>query len=130
MDRCRSEVASARVGIVPEDSRQVRARRETDTLEDAIRRFTSRPASRMGIPDRGILRPGFKADITIFDPDNIRDRSTYKEPKHYSEGILHVLVNGKAVVSEGRSPTNGPANPFAVLDSRDRTCGRVRGKGV
>ena len=71
------------------------------TLEDAIRRFTSRPASRMGIPDRGILRPGFKADITIFDLARVRDRSTYTEPNRYSEGILHVLVNGQAVVSNG-----------------------------
>ena len=71
------------------------------TLEDAIRRFTSRPASRMGIPDRGLLRPGFKADITIFDLARVRDRSTYTEPNHYSEGILHVLVNGQAVVSNG-----------------------------
>jgi len=71
------------------------------TLEDAVRRFTSRPATRMGIADRGILRPGFKADITIFDLARVRDRSTYTEPNHYSEGILHVLVNGAAVVSNG-----------------------------
>ena len=71
------------------------------TLEDAIRRFTSRPATRMGIADRGILRPGFKADITVFDLARVRDRSTYTEPNHYSEGILHVLVNGAAVVSNG-----------------------------
>jgi N-acyl-D-aspartate/D-glutamate deacylase len=43
-------------------------------LEDAVRRFTSRPASRMGIPDRGLLRPGFKADVTIFDLATVRDR--------------------------------------------------------
>ena len=44
------------------------------TLEEAVRRFTSRPAARVGIADRGLLRPGFKADITIFNPDTIRDR--------------------------------------------------------
>ncbi len=86
------------------------------TLEDAIRRFTSRPASRMGIPDRGILRPGFKADITIFDLGKVRDRSTYTEPNHYSEGILHVLVNGKAVVSNG-----------AITDARPGQV--IRGQG-
>ena len=48
------------------------------TLEDAIRRFTSRPAARVGISDRGILRPGMKADITIFDPATVRDVSTYR----------------------------------------------------
>jgi dihydroorotase/N-acyl-D-amino-acid deacylase len=70
-------------------------------LEDAVRRFTSRPATRMGLTDRGLLRPGFKADVTIFDLATVRDRSTYTEPNHYSEGIRHVLVNGQAVVSDG-----------------------------
>ena len=71
------------------------------TLEDAVRRFSSRPAWRMGITDRGILRPGMKADITIFDRATVRDVSTYDNPAHYSEGIRHVLVNGKAVVKNG-----------------------------
>jgi dihydroorotase/N-acyl-D-amino-acid deacylase len=71
-------------------------------LEDAIRRFTSRPATRMGIDDRGLLRPGFKADVTIFDLAAVRARSTYTDPNHYSEGIRHVLVNGQAVVSDGK----------------------------
>jgi dihydroorotase/N-acyl-D-amino-acid deacylase len=71
-------------------------------LEDAIRRFTSRPAARMGISDRGLVRPGFKADLTIFDLATVRDRSTFEEPNHYSEGIRHVLVNGQPVVRDGR----------------------------
>lgn len=72
------------------------------TLEEAIRRFTSRPAWRVGIADRGVLRPGMKADITIFDSATIRDVSTYQDPAHYSEGVRHVLVNGQAVVANGR----------------------------
>ena len=72
------------------------------SLEDAVRRFTSRPAARIGITDRGLLRPGIKADITIFDLAQVRDRSTYTDPTHYSEGIRHVLVNGQAVVRDGR----------------------------
>ena len=72
------------------------------TLEDAVRRFTSRPAARLGIADRGILRPGMKADVTIFDPATVRDVSTYANPSHYSEGIRHVLVNGQAVVADGK----------------------------
>jgi dihydroorotase/N-acyl-D-amino-acid deacylase len=71
-------------------------------LEDAVRRFTSRPATRMGITDRGLVRPGFKADLTIFDLATVRDRSTFQDPNHYSEGIRHVLVNGQAVVRDGR----------------------------
>ncbi|MGE3887234.1 MAG: amidohydrolase family protein [Vicinamibacterales bacterium] len=71
-------------------------------LEDAVRRFTSRPATRMGILDRGLIRPGFKADLAIFDLATVRDRSTFTDPNHYSEGIRHVLVNGQAVVADGK----------------------------
>lgn len=71
------------------------------TLEEAIRRFTSRPALRVGITDRGILRPGMKADITLFNPLTVRDVSTFVDPTHYSEGVQYVFVNGQAVVSNG-----------------------------
>jgi N-acyl-D-aspartate/D-glutamate deacylase len=81
-------------------------------LEDAIRRFTSRPAARVGIADRGILRPGFKADVTIFDAGRIRDVSTFVAPTHYSEGVQHVLVNGKAVVSAGKITSARPGQPI------------------
>ncbi len=81
------------------------------TLEEAVRRFTSRPAARLGIADRGVLRPGFKADLTIFNPDTIRDRSTFEDPTHYSEGIEHVLVNGKAVVAGGKITSERPGEP-------------------
>ena len=77
-------------------------------LEDAIRRFTSRPAMRVGITDRGILRPGMKADVTIFNPATVRDVSTFVDPTHYSQGIEHVLVNGVAVVSGGKITDGRP----------------------
>ena len=78
------------------------------TLEDAVRRFTSRPAIRVGITDRGILRPGMKADITIFNPATVRDVSTYVDPTHYSQGVDYVFVNGKAVVSGGKITSERP----------------------
>jgi N-acyl-D-aspartate/D-glutamate deacylase len=81
-------------------------------LEDAIRRFTSRPAGRLGIADRGLLRPGFKADVTIFNPATIRDLSTFEDPTHYSQGVEHVLVNGKAVVSGGKMTNERPGEPI------------------
>ncbi len=56
----------------------------------------------MGIADRGLLRPGFKADVTIFDLARVGDRSTFTNPNRYSEGFRHVLVNGQAVVADGR----------------------------
>jgi N-acyl-D-amino-acid deacylase len=78
------------------------------TLEEAIRRFTSRPATRVGLADRGILRAGMKADVTIFNPATVRDVSTFVDPTHYSQGIEHVLVNGKAVVSAGKITSERP----------------------
>lgn len=77
-------------------------------LEEAIRRFTSRPATRVGLADRGILRAGMKADVTIFNPATVRDISTFVDPTHYSQGIEHVLVNGKAVVSSGKITSERP----------------------
>jgi N-acyl-D-amino-acid deacylase len=72
------------------------------SLEEAIRKMTSLPASRMGLADRGILRPGMAADVVAFDPSTVRDRSTYADPLHYSEGIPFVCVNGQLVVDGGR----------------------------
>src|SRR5687768_3338578 len=81
-------------------------------LEDAIRRFTSRPAARVGLADRGVLRPGMKADITIFNPATVRDVSTFEDPTHYSQGIEHVFVNGKAVVASGKITAERPGEPI------------------
>jgi dihydroorotase/N-acyl-D-amino-acid deacylase len=70
-------------------------------LEEAVRKMTSLPASRMGLADRGIVRPGMAADLVVFDPAKIRERATYQDPIHYSEGIPYVAVNGKLVVDGG-----------------------------
>lgn len=78
------------------------------TIEEAVRRFTSRPATRVGLSDRGILRPGMKADVTIFNPATVRDVSTFVDPTHYSQGIEHVLVNGRAVVANGKITDQRP----------------------
>ncbi len=67
----------------------------------AVRKMTSLAASRAGFTDRGILRPGLKADVVVFDPKTIRDVSTYEDPHHYSEGISSVVVNGKEVLRKG-----------------------------
>jgi N-acyl-D-amino-acid deacylase len=78
------------------------------TLEDAIRKMTSAPASRVGITDRGLLRPGMKADVVVFDPNRIIDKATYTNPHAYAEGVAHVLVNGAFVVDEGKVTKNRP----------------------
>ena len=82
------------------------------TLEEAVRKMTSLPASRMGLADRGILRPGMAADVTAFDPDTVRDRSTYADPLHYSEGIPFVMVNGRLVVDGGKITEERPGRPL------------------
>ena len=78
------------------------------TLEEAVRKMTSRAATRVGLQDRGILRPGMAADITVFDPNTIRDVATFEDPNHYSEGVRYVLVNGRAVVDDGKITDERP----------------------
>ena len=78
------------------------------SLEEAIRKMTSLPASRMRLHDRGILRPGMAADLVAFDPATVRERSSYTDPLHYSEGIPYVVVNGEFVVDGGRITTARP----------------------
>jgi dihydroorotase/N-acyl-D-amino-acid deacylase len=82
------------------------------TMEEAIRKMTSRPAARVGLHDRGILRPGMAADITVFDPAAIRDVATFEDPNHYSVGIRHVFVNGRAVVANGAITSERPGRPL------------------
>jgi len=72
------------------------------TLEEAVRRMTSLPARTFGFLDRGIIRPGFVADLVLFDPARVRDRATFADPHQYSEGFDYVFVNGEAVVAEGK----------------------------
>ena len=71
------------------------------TLEEAIRKMTSLPASRMGLQDRGIVRPGMLADLVAFDPERVIDRATFEKPLAYSEGMPYVAVNGQLVVDGG-----------------------------
>ena len=70
-------------------------------LEEAIRKMTSFAAEAAGLPDRGVVKIGFPADLAVFDPQRVRDRSTFTEPNQYSEGFRFVAVNGVLVVDEG-----------------------------
>ena len=71
------------------------------SLEEGIRRLTSLPAQRLGLPDRGRLQPGLVADVTVFDKAAIRSRCTIKEPRVHASGIVHVLVNGRFAMRGG-----------------------------
>ena len=72
-------------------------------LEEAIRKFTSLPASRLRLNDRGVLKAGLWADIVVFDPDEITDKATFSSPNQLSVGMKWVLVNGVPVVADGAS---------------------------
>ena len=72
------------------------------TLKEAIKKMTSLPAKKIGLIDRGILKEGCWADITIFNKDEIRDKATFENPHQEPEGIYYVLVNGKIAVEQGK----------------------------
>lgn len=91
------------------------------TLEEAVRKMTSLPASRMRLHDRGILRPGMMADLVAFDPKTVAERSTYADPLHYSAGIPYVAVNGQLVVDGGRITDARPGRPILGPGTRARS---------
>jgi N-acyl-D-amino-acid deacylase len=87
------------------------------TLEEAVRRLTSLPATNLGIEQRGALKPGYYADVVVFDPATVADRATFEKPHQYALGMRDVFVNGVAVLKDG--------------EHRGATPGRaIRGKGL
>jgi N-acyl-D-amino-acid deacylase len=78
------------------------------TLPEAIRKMTSLPAQRFRLRDRGLVRPGYKADLVLFDPAQIIDRSTFQEPQLISEGVKRVFVNGEEVWIDGKVTGSRP----------------------
>ena len=77
-------------------------------LELAIHKMTGLPASNVGLQQRGLIRKGYFADITIFDPETVIDRATFEDPNQYPVGINYVIVNGKIEVDNGkRTPALG-----------------------
>jgi N-acyl-D-aspartate/D-glutamate deacylase len=84
-------------------------------LEDAVRKMTSLPASILGLRERGLLLPGMCADITVFDPETVIDRSDYtpaEDTKLYPEGIEHLVVNGVVTLRNGE---HTGARPGVIL---------------
>ncbi|MBI3693760.1 MAG: D-aminoacylase [Acidobacteria bacterium] len=82
--------------------------RQVITLEDAVRKMSSFPAQRLGLWDRGLLRPGMKADVVIFDPATVADRAVFGNPHQYAVGFSHVLVNGEPIIDDGKVTDRRP----------------------
>jgi N-acyl-D-amino-acid deacylase len=70
-------------------------------LEEAVRRLSRLPAENLKLDRRGALRPGFFADVVVFDPRRIQDHATYAQPHQYATGVEHVFVNGVQVLKDG-----------------------------
>jgi N-acyl-D-aspartate/D-glutamate deacylase len=112
--------------------------RETKALtwEDAVRKMTALPAATIGMTDRGLLAVGMVADVTVFDPATVIDRATFQQPTLPSEGIKHVLVNGRIALRNGEATseragrvikrtTNMPSRPVSSGNRRVTAAGAL-----
>jgi N-acyl-D-amino-acid deacylase len=82
------------------------------TLPEAVRKMTSLPASILGLTDRGQLKPGFAADVAVFDPARVGETNTFEKPKSYAAGVPYVLVNGVVVIDKGEHTGARPGKPL------------------
>jgi N-acyl-D-amino-acid deacylase len=83
-------------------------------LPEAIKKMTSLPASRFKLADRGLIRAGFKADVVLFDPLQIIDRATFKEPQLIADGVKRVFVNGVEVWADGNVTSSRPGQTLRL----------------
>jgi N-acyl-D-aspartate/D-glutamate deacylase len=90
------------------------------TLEEAVRKMTSLPAAHFGFADRGLIEPGYAADLVIFDPRTVADRATFDAPHAYPAGLPHVIVNGVFVVRDGVVTGGRPGAILARTEPRHR----------
>ncbi len=81
-------------------------------LEEAVRKMTSFAAEAAGLPDRGLVKPGFAADLVVFDPETVASRATFENPNQYSVGFRYVAVNGILVVDDGKLTGKTPGQPL------------------
>jgi len=99
------------------------------TLSEAVRKMTSLPAWRLGLKDRGLIRPGYKADLVLFDPAQVKDRATFAEPQLISDGINRVFVNGVEVWRDGKVTGERPGKALRHAGSAGGPPAMSRGRG-
>ena len=87
-------------GTFPKVLGEYARERKLITMETAVHKMTGMVATRLGLKDRGFLREGYAADVTVFDPATVKDESTYPDPHRYPTGIPYVIVNGAVVVDD------------------------------
>jgi N-acyl-D-aspartate/D-glutamate deacylase len=92
--------------------------RKVLTLEEAIHKMSGYTSERLQLFDRGLLRPGMKADIVIFDPAKVQDKADFANPHQYAEGVVDLLINGQRVIVSGQLTA---ARPGRVLRSSAST---------
>jgi N-acyl-D-aspartate/D-glutamate deacylase len=80
------------------------------TLEEAVRKMTSYPARIFGLRDRGVIRPGAFADLTVFDPGRVNDRASFEKPRREATGIEMVIVNGRVAFENNQALGNLPGS--------------------
>jgi N-acyl-D-amino-acid deacylase len=104
-------------GAFPRAIRQYVREQQILSIEEMIRKMTSLAAAHVGINDRGLVKPGYIADLVLFDPLTITDRATIENPQQLSEGIVGVWVNGDRVWSEQKLTNERPG----ILISREQS---------
>lgn len=105
-------------GTFPRKIAHYALKRNVISVEDAVRSATSLPAQFLGLKDRGLLRTGYKADITIMDLNKIQDKATFENPHQYPQGIPHVMINGTWIVKNSELTDNLPGRIIDIKESR------------
>ncbi len=98
------------------------------SLEQAVHKMTALPAARLGMTDRGLIKPGYWADLVLFDPEKIADQATFLEPHQYSIGVQHVLIRGTFALRDGKLTGLRPGRPVMSVPVADTPLARLRRK--
>jgi N-acyl-D-aspartate/D-glutamate deacylase len=94
------------------------------TLPEAVRKITSMNAAKISVRDRGLIGEGFRADVTLFDPETVIDRATFEDPHQYPTGIPYVIVNGVLVLDDGQHTGELPGTVIRGPGYRPADVGR------